>query len=455
MNTRLNAIADTEASTRYLFVWLLVALFFEYARPLGFVPGAGPLLKLNSLIPMTLLLLVAFKKELRPTEEIFADPLAKWIPIFFGMIAFSIVHADVTFYAFRTTTDMLGYVFLFIMVLRICTTMDRVRGVFAVLVVAHLFLLLMNPVVLLNPNERNYIRGGTFLGDGNDFSLSICILLPMAIELALSARSRLLRIAWWGGLLVLILAVIASSSRGGTLGMAAVAGYLWLRSDRKGLTLFLMLVAVAILLLYAGDIYFKRMGTITTYQSDGSAMGRIMAWTAALRMAGDNPLLGVGAGHFSVAFGTKYRPAGFEHIPWLTAHSSYFLVLGELGIPGLFVILRIVFGNIFANIKMRRLLEKKAELDARLPPGTVRLIYLQSASMIGFACAGAFLSAAYYPHIFILSALMISTRCIVRRALEAPAAQPAAADVAVDDGPRRSSIASAMLRRKRLPSHRN
>ncbi len=44
------------------------------------------------------------------------------------------------------------------------------------------------------------------------------------------------------------------------------------------------------------------------------------------------------------------------------------------------------------------------------------MLYLLNASLIGFAIAGAFLSAAYYPHIFVLTALMISARRIASAA---------------------------------------
>ena len=50
-----------------------------------------------------------------------------------------------------------------------------------------------------------------------------------------------------------------------------------------------------------------------------------------------------------------------------------------------------------------------------------------SAGMIGFAVAGAFLSAAYYPHIFVLTALLYCARTIALAELEqapAPSSEP-------------------------------
>ena len=410
------AAASQGRSTAYLCWWLLLAIFFEYARPGSFVSGIN-VLRLNTLIPLGLVLACALAKDLRPMKEVWLDPLSRWLVAYFCVIAFGLVHADVTLYAFNVTKTVLGYLLLAFVIVRICTTLDRIRGVYAVLVVSHLFLIVMNPAAILNPEQRNYIIGGTFLGDGNDFSLSICIVAPMAIELALASKSRIVRLFWWGALLVLCLAVVASQSRGGTLGLAAVAGYLWLRSPRKALTMILALVGVAAILAYAPDQYFERMRTISHYEADGSAMGRITAWKAAIQMCIDHPLWGVGAGMFPVSFGTIYRPA--EHMPWLTAHSMYFLLLGELGIPGVLVLLGLILGNLRANRRVMRARDAVAE-DKRLglfPQGPNRMLYLLSASMVGFAVCGAFLSVAYYPHLFVLTALMVSARAVAARDL--------------------------------------
>ena len=42
------------------------------------------------------------------------------------------------------------------------------------------------------------------------------------------------------------------------------------------------------------------------------------------------------------------------------------------------------------------------------------LLY-SAAAMIGFGVAGAFLSATYYPHLYVLTGLMLSTRAIAAR----------------------------------------
>ncbi len=205
------------AATPYLYWWLLVAIFFEYARPGAFLPGINSL-RLNSLIPLALVVVCVFASNLRPRQEILQDSITKWIIAYFGLIALSLVHAEVTLYAFDGGQDGPWLPTARVRNRSHLHDADRIRGVFAVLVVAHLFLLAMNPAAVLNPHQRNYIIGGTFLGDGNDFALSVCILVPMAIELALSSTSKLRRVIWLSSLAVLVLTVIGTQSRGGTLG---------------------------------------------------------------------------------------------------------------------------------------------------------------------------------------------------------------------------------------------
>ena len=421
---RLRATAEVpEAATRYLYWWLLLALFFEYARPAAFVPALN-VIKLQSLVPLSLFVVTIFASGLRPLKEVFRDPLAKWILIYFAIIAFSVLTADFPLRAYNVAKGVFGHLLMFFMVVRIATTPGRIRGVYVALIVAHLFLLLMNPQVVLNPAQRSYIQGGSFLGDGNDFSLSLCILLPMTIELALAASTRKWRFVCWGLLLLLVLTIVANSSRGATLGMIAVGGYLWLRSPRKLLTLAGIGVIGLLLLVYAPGSYFDRMGGIANYQDDGSAMGRIHAWKGAIRMFHDNPLLGVSAGHFPIAYGTRYRPPDAGSMAWLTAHSMYFLVLGELGLPGITALLVLLLGNMWANTRVQRQLRHDSGSGPTGPPQSLpeaeRMLYLLNASMIGFAVAGAFLSVAYYPHIFVMTALMIAARSATSTAPATP-----------------------------------
>lgn len=403
---------QADKKTRYLYWWLLLAVFFEYARPGAFVPIPG---QINSLIPMLLLLVSSFTPGLRPMKEIFTDRLGKWPVIYIALICLSILHAEVHYSAFNVFTAALGYFFLFLLMARILTTPARLLGLFLMLVIAHVFLLAMNPEVVLDPDTRHYVIGGTFLGDGNDFSLSMCILIPLALELALSWKGALKKVFAWLLFTIIILGVIGTSSRGATLGMVAVFAYLWWRTPRKMVALVGVFVVACGVLLYAPDLYFERMGTIQNYEEEGSAQGRITAWKAGLRMAADHPIGGVSAGHYAISFGTKYRPRDYSG-PWLTAHSMYFLVLGELALPGIITLFVLLFGGLRENARVgKAVLARAGPEPSQEIKDALRLLMLTSAAMLGFAVAGAFLSVAYYPHIFVLTAILLSARSFALR----------------------------------------
>jgi putative inorganic carbon (hco3(-)) transporter len=412
--TVLSDSQTAERDSRIYYYWLLLAIFVEYARPASFFSFLRiPLI--YTLIPIGLLAASFFAKGLRPMSEIFSDPLSKWVAAYVVLISFSFVYAIVGEFAFNVFKFGFGFGVLFLLVARICTTEGRLYGVVFTLLLAHLFLLLMNPQVLTQPETRNYILGATFLGDGNDFALSLCLLLPCVLDIAMRATKLWHKVLTWMGLLLMLFAVIASQSRGASLGVGAVLIYLWLNSPRKVLSLFGIAAAACVALLYAPANYFDRMKTISDYENEGSAAGRILIWKAGTRMALDNPVLGVGAGNFPVAYGTKYKPS--DTYGWKNAHSAYFQVWGELGTVGFVVFAGVILTNFSRNARLRKAILARTVPGDRPPAHTLhaRRLYMINAAILGFVVAGAFLSCAYYPHVFILAGLGLAARSLASR----------------------------------------
>ncbi|HEX7116977.1 MAG TPA: O-antigen ligase family protein [Steroidobacter sp.] len=391
---------NNEGSSGFLFGWLLLALFLEYARPASYFPFLNvPFF--YSLFPVALFAVSLAAPGLRPMKEVMTDRLAKWVFILLGLVFLSmLVYRS---YAIDTFTMVLGYVMLFVLIARICTTWGRVRGVIVTLLLAHLFLLAMNPNVVLDPTTRQYIVGATFLGDGNDYGLSLCLLFPCALELAQSRRSLWSKILCYGAVVLLLFAIIATQSRGATLGLGAVLFFMWLRSSRKLVGLVGVAVVGVAVLIYAPPQYFDRMSSLGAAQLDGSAQGRIDAWKAGIGMVAHNPVLGVGAGHFGPRWGK-------------TAHSTYVLAMAELGLPGLVCVLMLVIGNMRANMALRSRVLAASEIKDQQEE-RARLLFLTTAAVIGFAVAGAFLSATYYPHLYVLTGLLIAVRLMASQGL--------------------------------------
>jgi putative inorganic carbon (HCO3(-)) transporter len=402
---------DPENAGKFLYWWLLAALFFEYARPSYQFTFLKPL-QLNTVIPLGLFAISMISGGQRPWKQITGDRMWIWpfVMVFFVLV--SMAWASVTTYAYNIFTLILGYLILYVLVLRIATTRKRLRGVFVTLVFAHIFLIYFNPLVVTDPYHRHYITGATFLGDGNDFACSLVILIPFGLELFMGESKKGWKIFFGLLLAIVILAIVGTQSRGATLGMIAVFGYLWWCSPNKGRGVAALVVAALAVLAYAPDVYFQRMKTLKDPHQESSAEARLKAWRAGARMAADHAL-GVGAGNFPNNF-PKYRASDAPG-RWMTAHSMYFLALGELGVLGLLLVLHFIFGNVFTNGKVRKLIKQDPTGPPEKVAENVRLLNMMSAAALGLSVSGAFLSVTYYPHLFMVTAICISARLVALR----------------------------------------
>jgi putative inorganic carbon (HCO3(-)) transporter len=400
-------------------IYYAFLLFFvlEYVRPGSYIPGLD-ILRLNSLVPLSVIGGTLFMKTKVSNQDFLSEPNAKIILGLFGLIVLSVVTATVTMHAYTVMTAVFGYILIFWVICRQIHDVKRIKGVFKTLIFVHLVVAALNPVMFSDPDARHYVASGSFLGDGNDFALSVNLAIPFCLFLFFESKKWYYKALSASSLLLLVLCVIATKSRGGTLALGSVGLYYWLKSDRKVMMASIAATLVAIVLVSAPPMYFERMQHIADSE-EGSAQGRLLAWGAGVKMALKSPLLGAGAGHFPITYGQFYRSR--MDIPWQTAHSIYFLVLGELGFPGLAMLLTFIFYNLAANRRLSR------DLTARNNAQAVtnrRLLACTSASLISFATGGAFLSAVYYPHMYVLAGLLAATRRVIREHDQESAREP-------------------------------
>ncbi|MCP9450576.1 MAG: O-antigen ligase family protein [Nitrospira sp.] len=396
-----------------------ILLFFalEYIRPGSYVPALNAL-HLNSIVPLSVFLGSLVSRSRVKISEVLSSPNAKWIAYLLFLIVISGLTCDVKQYALNVFEMVLGYCLAYFFLRKEIYTVNRMSGVLATLVLVHVAVGLLTPELFSGDGERHYIASGGFLGDGNDFALSVNITIPFCLFLMLNAQGKIKKLFFTGLLFLLIFAVVATQSRGGILALSSIGFYYWIKSERKILGVIGIGIVILFVLAVAPGQLFDRLATLTKTgeEMEGSAQGRILAWTAAVKMAADNPLLGGGVGHFPVKYGAEYRPAGYglNEIPWQTAHSSYFLILGELGLPGIVFLVGIIVSNLMAN---KRMLRESGQGMTGQAITCRNLVIALNASLIGFAVGGAFLSAAYSPHIYILAALLECGRDLYKKSL--------------------------------------
>ena len=384
---------------------LLLFFLFEYARPGNFIPGMDAL-HVNSLIPIGVALGALFGRSPVSRGQFFQETNTRFMCVFLAMLVVSVMFAIVTSNAFEVTKNVFSYMLIYMALVRQLGDVDRIKGVMKTLVLVHVLIIGLTPQMLL-ATDRVSVNAGAFLGDGNDFALSVNVCLPFSLFLMLEASTTRTRIFWGLIVLLLVMSIVVTQSRGGTIALVIVGLYFWAKSRRKALTAAMAACAVVLVVYAAPPGYFERIKTTTNTEED-SAAGRITAWKTSFKIALGSPLLGAGAGNFPVAFGS------INGGRWMTAHSIYFLLLGELGFPGLILLLALIFANLAANARLQRKLKNHASPRA---PTMASLLTCTSASLIGFAIAGAFLSASYYPHIYVVCGLLSATRYVVRREL--------------------------------------
>jgi len=254
---------------------------------------------------------------------------------------------------------------------------------------------------------------GGMLADNNDFGLGLILVLPLIFyQWHLSTNRRVRRGLLVMGFLV-TLAVFFTYSRGALVGVCAMGVVFWLRSRAK-LTTGLLIAALALSIYgFAPEQWFKRMGTIETYQDDGSAMSRLHLWQISLRIAELHPVTG---GGFRVTFwptvtNNMLRGTDLERLTKPRAtHSIYFDALSEHGWVGLFLFMTIL-GYSWVNCSwLVRHSRRRPDLAwANL------LGRMGQAVLVGYATAGAFASQAYLDEYWCIIFIFDAARRLVSK----------------------------------------
>lgn len=255
----------------------------------------------------------------------------------------------------------------------------------------------------------------TFIGGNNEMALALVITIPLLYYLQIITKHKLVRYGLVAAMLLCAVAALGSYSRGALLALAAMGGFLWLKSQHKARLALLLILAVPLMLAYMPEQWTQRMDTINTYEEDSSVSGRFNAWGMAYNLANDRPFLGGGFEVTTRELFDRYA-ANVEDAP-RAAHSIYFQALGEHGYVGLGLYLLLGFLTwrsgawIIRNTKNLKEYEWASSLASMI-----------QVSMIGFATGGAFLSLLYFDVPYYLMAAMIATRVVVEKALKEKAA---------------------------------
>jgi O-antigen ligase len=244
--------------------------------------------------------------------------------------------------------------------------------------------------------------------DSNDLAFVMACGIPLAVILIFSERGPL---RWILPLVAFLgtLTVILTKSRGGFIALAVVSLVTLVKVPsripflRTGLTLS----AILIFSLVAPPTYWQRISTIwggedlktaaDGYLRGGFETARWQIWKNGLILIASHPILGVGAGAFTVAEGSLHKGG-----KWNAPHSSFIQIAAELGLPGLGVFLFLLYRG-FSNC--RRVI--RATRGSRSLAGHFWVAHGLEASLCGYVVAGSALSQAYSDIFYFLLAMSL------------------------------------------------
>jgi putative inorganic carbon (HCO3(-)) transporter len=237
----------------------------------------------------------------------------------------------------------------------------------------------------------------SLLGDPNDLALVLLFPLSFSAGFLFHRSGTFNRLLGLTGLVTILAALIFTQSRGGLIGICAVFSVAAFRVTRSKILVVVLAVAAAYLLYDAMGKSGRVSGGAGGPELDESAADRLNAWGAAIHMAIARPLTGVGLANFADSI---YAFADEDPGRAMTAHSTWFGVLGDTGFPGLIAFIAMIAASMRSNFRSYFFL-----LRANAPGIIQACSFGLAAGLVGFCAAGSFLTQGFGWSVYLLVGL--------------------------------------------------
>jgi probable O-glycosylation ligase (exosortase A-associated) len=257
---------------------------------------------------------------------------------------------------------------------------------------------------------------GSFIGERNTFAATSAGVLALIFALIkhpiLLPQTKLVKACLWITFCLGVIAIIGTQSRSGLLALAALlASLVWFFSKHRIMVLGIVAaISITVAPLISSNIG-ERLETVKSYEQDGSAMGRINAWNFGLAVVANRPILG---GGFKIYTRNIVDPEKSK-TEYLDAHSFFFEILAEHGIPGISIWLSLWFSSLWLawrNVKRLKPLTSESAMWIST--------YLKalSAALIAFTVGAAFNALGQYPFFFLMFGSIGSLSVMAKRLID-------------------------------------
>jgi probable O-glycosylation ligase (exosortase A-associated) len=396
------------------FFGLLVYCWLAYMRPQDMAWGVTRELPLSQWVAIAMLVGIVLSLGRERVLTLKAQTVL--LALLAGWISLSYVNALVP--------EMAAYIYghywkaVLIAVLTTGLVQDRKRFRILMMMIAFSigFLGAKRGLVGLLRGGIRYDDGpGGFMSDNNAFALHLNMVLPLLVGIALVEKEKIVKALAWTMAGLSVLTILFTFSRGGLLTLALIVPLLIWRSRQRLLVGGILAVGLACFFFFTSDSFTKqytaRASSISSYEEDSSAQGRLNAWQTSWRVFLDYPWTGVGPNNLEVVH-PHYSP---EPGRFRVSHNLYLQLLSECGWPALLLFLAALGTSLWRLQSLRgETTQAWAEVYARM---------LQI-SILAYLAGSMFLNTAYSELIYELIGAAVALEVIARAAAaeeEAPA----------------------------------
>ena len=366
-----------------VFIWSWIS----YMNPHRLTWGFAFDMPFAQIIAITLLISMLFSKE--KISIPFNKTVGIWMFFIFWMGVTSVfaIYPDAAMLQLIKVVKIQLITFITMMLI---TTQDRVNKLIWVIVLSIGYFSTKGGLFTILTGGASRVWGppGGFIQENNSLALATLMIIPLMVYLLnLHRDTPWIKAGLCGAIGLSLISVIGSQSRGALVAIVAVSGFFWLKSHSKFLSGSGILLLSVVIYNFMPASWHERMDTISHYQEDGSAMGRINAWKYSINVASDR-LLGAGFESWTEETFEIWAPVA-EDVH--AAHSIYFGVLADHGWLGLILFLAILLLTWLSLSKIIRLARKEAVYKNQ-----AFLARMLQVSLIAYMSGGAFLSLAYF-----------------------------------------------------------
>jgi O-antigen ligase len=246
---------------------------------------------------------------------------------------------------------------------------------------------------------------GWFHNSG-EFGIQLCLIIPLLAEFIAAVRPHCGRVARWFLYTMLVMAlgsIIATSSRGAYLGLAAAAAYWLVQSGRLRLRYLVMVAVVGTAIWVATpEQLVKRFESAG---EDRTSVHRLDRWQKGIETIKAFPLLGVGHKNWEVYF---YDRLDYGEPGTPMVHNMFIESGTEHGLLGLAALASLIFAMFKINSNSAELARARSDDFSR------RMATGLSAGLVGLIVSGSFVTVLYYPFIWIQAAMTAALNISLR-----------------------------------------